>query len=705
MKGRLSWLDIRASVNELQKVIGTHVKTVYSISKKAILIKFSNKEQLLIDSPSKFHLTYKEHAKINLTPMAMYLRKVLNNCRVEKIKQLGFDRIAAIQMGSAEGTLILVIEMYANGNIILLDKEMKILNLLRPVDHLGIVKDGFYPINEPQLSLDIDRFDYVSGNDLKKKLMNFVSLSGRVVEDILQEMNLFFQKECYITEPLTLETLNSLRQKDEISFLKAFNKYFSKVFERLTGVGNYGAVTYQGGRSVIFTPWKETTKETTKDIVEFDSFGKTMDAAFAVAEITETAAEKKRRKIIEAQKNSLESKLKEVQSLRAKADILSEHQLEITQIFDVIISAVESGISEEDFYRFKKESEETVPVAKIIQKIDLAKKTTTLLLDANKITVSYDKTIYEQMNTLYQQAKRTEEKANKARIALEESIKTSEEIKKKTVKLEQVERPVHWFEKFHWMITKDNDLIIAGRDSKQNEILIKKHLLDTDYYFHAEVQGGSSVIVGETATEETKNTAASMAMCLSKAWDKGVVSAVYSVRGSQVSKTAAPGEYLKQGSFVITGKREFYHPHRLEYGITIIYKHLSTPIEMHNNNRTITGLIPLTTETKETLSPDQTEYAIAMSGPYAALPTPKYKLLPGTAKKGMIIKEILALAEMDAPQHLKYLRSITGREMELTVISNSKLAQAEIVRRGTSSVFQRKDRKQKKAEAKNAKKN
>lgn len=222
MKGRLSWLDIRAGVNEAQSLVGAHVKNVYSTSKKAVLIKFSNKQQLLIDPPSKFHVTRAEHEKINLTPNALFLRKALGNSRVERIWQLGFDRIAAIQLGAATGPQFLVVEMYANGNIVLADKEMKITNLLRPVEHLGIKKEETYLVNEPQLDLDIARFDYVHGDDLKKKVGSFLSLSGTVVDDVVARMQEHFHASLGAPVPLTLERVQRERERTAAHLQRRF---------------------------------------------------------------------------------------------------------------------------------------------------------------------------------------------------------------------------------------------------------------------------------------------------------------------------------------------------------------------------------------------------------------------------------------------------------------------------------------------------
>lgn len=63
---------------------------------------------------------------------AMKLRKHLNNKRLEKITQVGADRIVDLQFGMDAVAHHVILELYDKGNILLTDNNYKILNLLRP---------------------------------------------------------------------------------------------------------------------------------------------------------------------------------------------------------------------------------------------------------------------------------------------------------------------------------------------------------------------------------------------------------------------------------------------------------------------------------------------------------------------------------------------------------------------------------------------
>lgn len=60
------------------------------------------------------------------------MRKHLSNKRLEKISQMGFDRIIDIQFGVGEAAYHVILELYDKGNIILADKDYVMINILRP---------------------------------------------------------------------------------------------------------------------------------------------------------------------------------------------------------------------------------------------------------------------------------------------------------------------------------------------------------------------------------------------------------------------------------------------------------------------------------------------------------------------------------------------------------------------------------------------
>lgn len=86
-----------------------------------------------MESGNRIHTTAFEWPK-NVSPsgFTMKMRKHLKNKRLERISQLGIDRILDLQFGTNEAAYHVILELYDRGNIILCDYEYIILNVLRP---------------------------------------------------------------------------------------------------------------------------------------------------------------------------------------------------------------------------------------------------------------------------------------------------------------------------------------------------------------------------------------------------------------------------------------------------------------------------------------------------------------------------------------------------------------------------------------------
>ena len=68
-------------------------------------------------------------------------------------------------------------------------------------------------------------------------------------------------------------------------------------------------------------------------------------------------------------------------------------------------------------------------------------------------------------------------------------------VQAKKVAVPVATRKPFWFERFHWFVTSENVLVVAGRDAQQNELLVKRHLSKGDLYVHADLRGAASTIV------------------------------------------------------------------------------------------------------------------------------------------------------------------------------------------------------------------
>eukprot|EP00571_Detonula_confervacea_P013443 CAMPEP_0172305898 /NCGR_PEP_ID=MMETSP1058-20130122/7094_1 /TAXON_ID=83371 /ORGANISM="Detonula confervacea, Strain CCMP 353" /LENGTH=1253 /DNA_ID=CAMNT_0013017635 /DNA_START=32 /DNA_END=3793 /DNA_ORIENTATION=+ len=126
------------SGNDGGTAVSAAVKPVDQQAEETTATAQDNKRaMLLIESGVRFHPTthYTQstsNASSMPSPFAMKLRKHLRNLRLENVTQLGnLDRVVDFRFGSGNYAHHLILELYAQGNLILCDGEYRILGLLR----------------------------------------------------------------------------------------------------------------------------------------------------------------------------------------------------------------------------------------------------------------------------------------------------------------------------------------------------------------------------------------------------------------------------------------------------------------------------------------------------------------------------------------------------------------------------------------------
>jgi len=106
-------------------------------------------------------------------------------------------------------------------------------------------------------------------------------------------------------------------------------------------------------------------------------------------------------------------------------------------------------------------------------------------------------------------------------------------------------------------------LAIGGKDASSNSVIIRRHLTENDYVFHAEVNGSPFFIL-QNANKSNADISQSIlevsqaTVSFSRSWKDSLSSSdAYWVLSSQLKKGAPTGQFLPKGSFVIEGKRNF----------------------------------------------------------------------------------------------------------------------------------------------------
>lgn len=401
-----------------------------------------------------------------------------------------------------------------------------------------------------------------------------------------------------------------------------------------------------------FTPYLYAQHlQSHKQVRAFSTFDEAVDEYFSrfeaeVAQVAkqnaQAAAENKLAKLKKNQQQQL-AQLEEVQNQSLRhARLIESNQQDVENVLLVINSALASGMDWRELQELVRyEQKNGNPVASLIHQLDLEHNRISILLcdnddddfeddedeneeekkeeedkQAHVIVIDLALSALANAREIYSKKKKAGAKAKKATEATEKAILMAEKNTKKTLQKQQMtrhtiyqRRKVLWFEKFHWFLTSENYLVIAGKDAHQNELLVKRYLRKGDAYVHADLHGAATCIVRNRVSSSDKKAplppipvatleqAGCMSVCRSNAWTSQVIAGAYWVHADQVSKTAPSGEYLTTGSFMIRGKKNFIPPSRLEMGLAIIFRVDESSIANHETSGAVEELDAATEDT------------------------------------------------------------------------------------------------------------
>ncbi|XMA19224.1 hypothetical protein WAI453_012015 [Rhynchosporium graminicola] len=690
MKQRFSSIDVKVIAHELSAaLVSLRVSNIYDLSSKIFLVKFSkpsSKEQIIIDSGFRCHLTSFSRATAATPSMFVTrLRKYLKTRRVTKVAPVGTDRVLEFQF--SEGQYRLYLEFYAGGNVILTDKELNILALLRVVAagegqeeiRIGMKYSlenrqnfGGIPLltkarlqEALQKSVDRGDEDLVAG---KKKKKASDALRRALAVSITEFPPMLVDHAMRVTDfDSSHKPADVLQSQDLLDHLMRSLEEAQRLVQEITSSevakGYIFAKKkdgYEGGsepdvaRKFLvyedFHPFRPLQFENNPETVslEFHGFNKTVDEFFSSIEgqMLESRLQEReqnaKRKIEAARQDQAKrlGGLQEVQELNIrKAGALQANPERVQEAMDAVNGLIAQGMDWVEIGKLVEiEQKRHNPVASIIKlPLKLQENTITLLLDEEEVVEddeSADETgsdvsdseddapkkeskqkvtekrliidinlalspwanareYYDQKRTAAEKEQKTLQSSSKALKSQEAKInrdlKTG--LKKETAVLRPVRRQM-WFEKFHWFISSDGYLVLAGKDALQNEHLYRKHLKKGDIYVHAEVQGAASVVIRNNPKTpdapippSTLSQAGTLSISCSSAWDAKAGMSAWWVTADQVAKAAPNGEFLPVGNFMIKGKKNFLPPAALLLGFGVLFQISEESTARHTKHR------------------------------------------------------------------------------------------------------------------------
>tara|TARA_B100001769_G_scaffold160835_1_gene126304 strand:+ start:954 stop:3128 length:2175 start_codon:yes stop_codon:yes gene_type:complete len=641
MREQASSFDVARIVRELSSMIGARARKAYQPHYEQVVIRLNPKgspsSDLVIVSGRRLYLSQRDRPMPSQpSQFAMVLRKHMNNSRLIEVKQLGFDRIISMTFEHGSGKLTLIIELFRDGNVLLLDDDGVIIQPLTHAKYASrSLKRGVQYV-PPPAAVDPREID-------RKKLDKLLDESDDdLIRTLAARGNLGRIYGSAICASASLE--EKLKAKDLSNEQReVLDTAITNLLQELAN--NHSSRMWFENKEIL-EKWKKATDLNEKDelsgdikeispidlkylnselSIEIETLCSGYDAAFGshdasafirreeekLVQIGQDEGEKKAKleRRADQQRNAIERFLSQAAINQELGKAMQDNWSHL----ETIINQFNDAISK---YTWQ-EVAEKVREIQWIDRLNPKKGTFVAFLPdeqgepAASVTLYADKTVHQNAQRYFQEARTLKDKSKGARKALEntEDAKSKQEKRRKkdvaAGRVRGIQRSKKfWFEKYRWAILEGGHIIVGGRDARGNDTIVRKHLNSNDLYIHADLHGAPScslklkdgfTILGNVS--ESQNgiksmqiaqnlgdgiddareleeaiiaQAAQIAVCWSRAWGSGGAAATaFHVRPSQVSKQTESGESLGRGSFVVRGKRTWYRDLHLEIGMGI----------------------------------------------------------------------------------------------------------------------------------------
>lgn len=567
MKKEMSSLDIRSVVSEMADMENAHMDKIFHWGAGNVLFRITvpgGKRELFFKDKKWLYISpEKPDTPMMPTSFASFMRKRLDNARIVRSYQAGFDRVVIIELKKADTDFQLIFEVFGGGNVLLVS-EGKIVNCLihrtyrdratRPGEDYVMPKPRFDPG-----SSTYEEFTALfrsSKSDIVRTLATSVNLGGQYAEEVCVRADLdknapaasVTEDGLKIIFEKIRELVNAAETSPEPTIYRRDGKIVDLAPVKLKSLEDAETETFESLSLAIDLMVKETEEDVAKEYVPPELV--------------------RLRRRIEKQEETVEKYIKDAEEFRIQADALYTDYSKTETLLNVLKEQSEK-------LTWDKLTDGAMKIP-YVKSINPSKNTVRAEIGGYETTLDYTKGIDANASIIYQKGKDIGERGKRAEDALIISRQELERMEKgleREKRLEQTRAQstkLFWFERYKWFLTESGKLVIGGRNAHTNDSVVKRRMKDNDIYVHADVHGAPSVIVkdGNTATPEELRHACIFAYCHSRAWVSAISNgSSYWVYPDQVSKTPNPGEFLARGAFIVRGKRNYEHNIESEMGI------------------------------------------------------------------------------------------------------------------------------------------
>lgn len=555
MRQQLYYSDLVALVSEFQSLVGARLQKVYNVGQTHLyLLKLQvGTEKIFMGlQGGKFVLTLKnppqQRPKLP-SSFCQKLRRHLSNCRLTKVSTLNKDRIIDLTFGSEGYAHHLIIELYGDGNVVLTDFSYKVLSFIYPQRYQG-----------RRIKVQTNYLEYLVTRDIPE-VQPALTLK-EVERNLLRQYG----------KDISKETVYSLKRLDTPTIsAEVCGVHLKIVLNRLIN-REPQAYTYQTMCNPI--PYQYLTAQPVT--ATYPTFSEALEHYLAKYLGEPNPPIQTGTTVLDTTQPP-DIIPKQSQQLATMTRMYQEKVANLTEKYQSLTRIIQYLVCHPDQVQAQLQLAQANPT-QVIGSQHIYHWVTGAEVGTVKLRgrLSY----YDNLTELYQTQKTIQRTIDRTHLGHTKAITKfklahqSAPPKLVVTKLELMKG--HWYHNFHWMFTSNGYLVICGKNSSQNETVVKKYLEDHDIYLHSEVAGcGSAVLKVPVGCDPTTisptdlEEAGAFVICLSRAWRDKVPDRAYWTLATQVSKTTETGEYVQKGSFIIRGRRNYLSQIRLELGVAI----------------------------------------------------------------------------------------------------------------------------------------
>jgi len=541
--------DIARSVRELESYIGARVRKSYHPHWEQVVLRLNRSGEgttdLVIVRGKRVYFSQRDRPMpVQPSSFAMVLRKHLGNGRLVGVKQHGFDRILTLQIDTKAGELHLVIELFRDGNIILLDPSGVIIQPLTHVTYASRTLKRGVIYEWPPEQVDPRNLDSAtlatildeSDADLARTLASRLNLGGPYAHAVLAAAGIDSSLKAAKLDAAGRASLHSALAEmlDELATGSGAFAWYTNAEVMNTGKDGVGPTDSNGGAvignsvlsgeeaaAVAMAKFAEAgpVRMATNDdalAAEFDSLSAAIDAwkgghdAAALHRREEEKLEEEgedesanqdrlARRAVQ-QETAIAKFLAKAKKTQAIATAIKDNWTHLDDLLQQVGEAVQvSGLEEVS---------KLVKSIEWIESLDPANRTMNAFLpDENgnpgiRVILHFEESVYQNSQRFFAAAKTQKEKSAGAIEALNRTEKERARDEKKAAKekaagkVRGVKRSKRfWFERHRWALLSDGNLLVGGRDAKGNDAIVRKHLGSGDAYIHADLHGAPSCVL------------------------------------------------------------------------------------------------------------------------------------------------------------------------------------------------------------------